>query len=301
MVDPSTGKARLIFGVENIPTVASLMAGTVYSGSTAVGGGTTASVLTLSGSTNVTKYGATATFNGTSISISASGKAQSNGNSSFAVAELYAYCNGVKTLALATAMVYFTNTVNYQNDIDTVVVPVTNSYLTDAGLYTFKLEVITEGDISFATAECTASSFAWSYTLQGVRRQQYGLDGMMFFYSDRHFHYTEGAGLDLRGPTNMPGVLLSGTVASSGGWASVWGAKQSSTTPYKNSTGRYTVYHTLGHSNYQVYASAHSANRSFHIVSKGSTNFIIEWRTIGSSPAVSDTAFDFEMVGNNYS
>lgn len=301
MVDPATGVARLIFGVENIPTIASLMSGTVYSGSTAVGGGTTSSILTLSGSTNVTKYGATARFNGTTISISASGKAQANGFSSFAVAELYAYCNGVKTLALATAMVYFTNSVNYQNDIDTVVVPVTSSYLTDAGTYTFKLEVITEGDISFATAECTASSFSWEYKLQGVRRQQYGLDGMMFFYSDRHFHYTEGAGLDLRGPTNIPGVLLSGSVGLNGGFNVVWGAKKhASSTAIRNALGQYTVYHSIGHSDYSVQITPETSGRAFYVPSanKGISSFVVYFTNLSGTAA--DANFSFQVSGRNY-
>lgn len=303
MVDPATGKSRLVFGVENIPTIATLLAGTVYSGSTAIGGGNTASILTLSGSTNVTKYGATATFNGTSISISASGKAQSNGFSSFAVAELYAYCNGVKTLALATAMVYFTNTVNYQNDLETVVVPVTSSYLTEAGTYTFKLEVITEGDIAWATAECTASSFAWSYTLQGVRRQQYGLDGMMFFYSDHHFHFTEGGGLDGRAlpdKWNAPGVLLSASVPSTGGFSNWWGAKKhASSTATKSSVGTYIVYHSVGHTNYQVNIVPHS-NRVCYVGTKTASQFTVYFYTNASSPSLSDTGFDFQIFGNNY-
>lgn len=300
MVDPATGVPRLIFGVENIPTIASLIAGTVYSGSTAVGGGTTSSVLTLSGSTNVTKYGATVTFNGTTISISASGRAQVNGLSSFAVAELYAYCNGVKTLMLASATVFFTNTVNYQNNLETVIVPVTNSYLTDAGLYTFKLEVITDGDISTATAECTASSFAWSYTLQGVRRQQYGLDGMMFFYSDQHLHYTEGNGLDLRGPTNMPGVLASGTINTDGSRVAntSWGAKNS-TANATGASGTYTVpLINMSHANYQVQITPYAASRLWYVSAKTTSSFtVVITNTSGTATA---TKFDYTVIGNNY-
>jgi hypothetical protein len=134
-----------------------------------------------------------------------------------------------------------------------------------------------------------------------IKRQQYGKDGMMSFYSNHHFHFTESKGLDIRGATNIPGVLLSGTVSNTGSITSVWGAKKSTSAPTRNSTGKYTVYHTVGHSNYQVFASSRSASRSYHIVSKANTNFVVEWRTIGSSPALIDTTFDFQIVGNNYS
>lgn len=147
------------------------------------------------------------------------------------------------------------------------------------------------------------STFSWQL-LKDIRRFEFGLDGFMDWYQYAHLHFTESGGLDGQAPPdkwNAPGILLSATVASGGGQNAVWGAKQSSTSPYKNSTGRYTVYHTIGHTNYQVYASAHSANRSHYIVSKGTTNFVIEWRTIGSSPALVDTTFDVEVIGNNYS
>ena len=101
---------------------------------------------------------------------------------------------------------------------------------------------------------------------------------------------------------NAPGVLLSGSVGLNGGFTSWWGSKK---TPYhiqplKNSTGRYTVYHSVGHSNYQINATPASANKSCYIVSKETDNFVIEWRTIGSSPVLSDTNFDFQITGNNY-
>lgn len=299
MVDPATGMARLVFGIENIPTVSSLMSGTVYSGSTDIGSGSTNTVVTLSGNTSVSQAGAVATFNGTTITIDANGKAQTGGFSSFATAELNAYRNGIKALTLAAVDVYFTGT-SYQNSQSSAVVPSGTQYLPGTGTYTFKLEVIKEGDISSASATSTATNFAWSYTLQDVKRQQYGLNGMMFFYSNNHFHFTEGGGLDVRGTVNMPGVLLSGTVASGGGISYAWGAKQSASNPVNNSTGRYTVYHTVGHSNYQVFTTALTASKTCHIVSKSNTNFVVEWRSVGSTPALINTGFDFQIVGNNY-
>jgi len=50
--------------------------------------------------------------------------------------------------------------------------------------------------------------------------------------------------LNIGGKTNIPGVLLAGQVGTSGGFTSIWGAKQHSTNnANKNSTGQYMVYH----------------------------------------------------------
>lgn len=131
-----------------------------------------------------------------------------------------------------------------------------------------------------------------------------GNDGFFSYWGEENFvYYQKNSGFKAKLPAakwDVPGVLLSATVSSGGGWNAVWGAKAGGTAAQKNSTGRYTVYHTVGHANYQVYASAHSASRSHHIVSKGSSSFIIEWRSIGSSPALIDTTFDVQIVGNNY-
>jgi hypothetical protein len=100
---------------------------------------------------------------------------------------------------------------------------------------------------------------------------------------------------------DVPGLVFGANVAIGGGFTSWWGAKKHvSLTATKNSVGRYTVYHSIGHSDYQITATPTTANKSCHIVSQGDNNFVIEWRSIGSSPALSDTGFHFHITGNNY-
>lgn len=181
---------------------------------------------------------------------------------------------------------------------------VSESVIVPAGTYTVRLEFGVSVGVSGGMASVTPGTMSWSWSAAGVRQQQYGLDGMMFFYSNHHFHFTEGGGLDGRAlpdKWNTPGVLLSASVSISGGFSNWWGAKKhASSTAVKDSAGKYTVYHSIGHTNYQVTASSITANRSYHIVSRGTSSFVIEWRTIGSSPALIDTAFDFQITGNNY-
>lgn len=104
------------------------------------------------------------------------------------------------------------------------------------------------------------------------------------------------------GDFDMPGVLLRGTVESGGGSTSTanwWGPKKGIGVS-KTSTGRYVIVHSVEHANYTVTAASRTANRSYHIVSIDNTQFIIEWRTIGSSPTLIDTTFDFTISGQNF-
>lgn len=300
MIDPTSGKPRLMFTVYNLPLIADLMSGTVFSGSTNIGAGSTGTSQVLSGSTVVTKDGATATFNGTTINISASGQKPPSDPYSTVEATLWLRKNGMRWWTLAVVDLVFEEEDSLFKSRQVIASPSTIP-LGTYGAYTFELVIVKSGIITGEYATTSSSTFSWQFTEQNVRYQQYGLDGMMFFYSNHHFYFTEGKGLDIRGATNMPGMLLSATVNTNGGFLNSWGAKKhASSTAVRNSAGRYTVYHSVGHTNYQVSASPAVANRSHYIVSRGTTNFIIEWRSIGSSPALIDTAFDFQITGNNY-
>ena len=131
-------------------------------------------------------------------------------------------------------------------------------------------------------------------------------NGLMAFYDKNKFLYLDEKAmgntpfLSIMGVTDMPGVLLSATVASGGGWSNVWGSKQATAAPERNSAGRYTIYHTIGHAKFQISCGAYTENRSWKIVSKSANRVVVEWRTIGSSPALVDTTFDVTLTGNNY-
>lgn len=126
-------------------------------------------------------------------------------------------------------------------------------------------------------------------------------DGIYLIQNANNYMYMNPSGIEekTQTPPNRPGVLLSGTVKAAGGFDSVWGPKQHATSPIKNSAGRYTVYHSIGHQNYSVAASPHESGRSYHIVSKGNTSFVIMWSTVGGISSPTDTQFDFTISGNN--
>ena len=93
--------------------------------------------------------------------------------------------------------------------------------------------------------------------------------------------------MDVRGKTNMPGVLASGTVNTNGGLVKTWGAKVNYGEPI---TGGYRVYlKNMTHDSYSVQVTPHTAT-TFRISTKTSTYFEI----IGTGAA------DFVVFGSNY-
>lgn len=304
VIDPATGSVKLKFTTADLPAIADLVSGTNSQGSTAVGAGVASisSSQVVSGSTVVSKNGAIATFDGTHISLSARGVVQAGGMASFAEAVLYARQNGVRVQRLASVTIQFTNTV--YEDKSAEVLPVPFSFPLNAGTYTFELVVHTTGTISSGNAVTSASNLSWKHTVAGVKKQQYSKDGMMFFYSNRHFYFNELTGLDVKESDssrfNLPGVLFSGTVNMNGGFLGTWGAKKhASLSATRQSVGVYAVYHSIGHTNYFVNITP-SSNRTFYIGSKSTNYFIVYFYSTSSTPALSDTNFDFQITGNNY-
>ena len=289
ILDPSTGNARLVFDAMNIPTAADLVNNVSFSGSANIGSGSTSSSTVLPGSTNVTKDNAKAVFSGVTVGISAGGQIQPSGMSSYAAATLYARRNGVRALTLASAMIMFTeenNVIKYE----TVDRSAFNIPAIQAGNYTFELAIEKGGAISSANADVTTSVFSWEFVTQGIRQQQYGLDGMMFFYSDNHFHFTENGGLDLRGKTNMPGVLATGSSTSGGTHTRQWGAKANANSSVTPISGGFRVpLKDLNHNNYTVLITPHT-NTTFRIGTRTNTYFEI-YGTGG---------FDYVVIGKNY-
>lgn len=293
IIDKNTGAIKLKFSTSDLPAIADLIAGTNSSGSTPIGAGvaTNSSSQVVSGSTQISKNGATATFNGTYISINATGKVQTNGMASFAEAVLYARKDGVRLQRLATSIVYFTSGVYEERYEERLPVPF--NFITDAGLYTFELVVHTEGLVSSTTAITSSTNFSWKHTVAGVKQQLYAKDGMMFFYSNRHFYFNELTGLDVKESAynkfEMPGVLAAGSVDATGVQTNVWGAKSSPAGAGAISGGRSVPLANMKHSNYVVQITPHTA-----------TTFRVGTKTASSFQAIGTGGFDYVVIGNNY-
>ena len=180
-----------------------------------------------------------------------------------------------------------------------------HSWIVNAGTYKVRLRLSKFGGVAYADTSFNDSNLSWSWNADNFRQQLYALNGMMFAYSDRHHYFSEQHGMDGRAPAdkwNVPGVLLSATVALAGGFSNWWGAKKhASNTAVKvaSTSGTYDIYHSIGHTNYQVSLTPHS-NRTFCVGVKDIDKVRVYFYTNAATPVLSDTAFDVQITGNNY-
>jgi len=295
IVDPTTGKEKIVFSATNIPTLADLLALTDFSGTqnaSAFSNITPSTPITIATVYGV-KAGSKITYSANSLMVTANSTYSANPSigTTFRIDLMRngSYYNSIRSIFIQAA--------GGSHSISTSI----NYLITGVpeGYYSVKFSIETSANTLSASADISSSVLHWEFRQAGVRWFQFGKNGMMAFFSDNHAHFTEEEGFDLKGKTNMPGVLLSASVSLSGGFANWWGAKKHATnTATRNSTGVYTVYHSVGHTEYQVSVTP-SLHRTFYIASKTSTSFRVYMYSVGTS-ALSDSSFDFQIFGKNY-
>lgn len=170
----------------------------------------------------------------------------------------------------------------------------------EAGTYRVEIHRVAINMDNFIAGLSGRSTLSWSF-IKDIRRFEFARNGFMAFYQNNHMYFSETGGLDVRGAMNIPGVLLAGEVGYTGGFTSSWGAKKHvSSTAVKITTGQYRVYHSIGHTDYQIQITPTTANRTAYIYSKANDNFVVYFYSVGSSPSLSDTGFHFSITGRNY-
>lgn len=98
--------------------------------------------------------------------------------------------------------------------------------------------------------------------------------------------------------TDFPGVLLAGSVYRPGGGSKIWGAKGSGRRPSKDSVGRYTVYHTVGNTNYTVLVTPIDTEKTFHLISVTPEYFQVAFRD-SATGQYADSQFHYVVIGEN--
>ena len=280
MVDPATGQPRLVFGTLAIPDIERLMNGNIDQNSVNnIAVESSVAEYTLPRTITANSDGTRITFVATSFRFFAD-----HGISfSSSKASIELYHNGNYYASIVDIILSGDNALN---DTTHDIQKTFNSC--PAGTYSIKIKL----DLRYATegrAWLSSSTLSCYFAPSGIRHFQFGTNGMMAFYSNEHFHFTENRGLDVRGKTNMPGVLAAGSVVSNGGQANVWGAKSNpiGATPI---TGGFRVpLNNMGHNQYVVQITPHT-NTTFRVGTKTSTYFEV-YGTGG---------FDYVVIGKNY-
>lgn len=290
VLDKATGKIKFIINSQNIPSVAELMGGTAFgetkNNSSVLG---ISADTTLSETISVTKNNSNITFTATSLSLSAVL------DDSRCTVSLKLYKDGAYYNDIANVTISGSGAMS--DSLGSIARTFTGCPI---GTYSVRIMFSQSGLVLDKSASLSASVLKWDFTQSGVRYFQLGLNGLMAYYSDNHFHYTETGGLDVRGATNAPGILASGTINTDGSRVAntSWGAKNS-TANATGTSGTYTVpLINMSHANYQVQITPYAASRLWYVSAKTTTSFtVVITNTSGTATA---TKFDYTVIGNNY-
>lgn len=103
-------------------------------------------------------------------------------------------------------------------------------------------------------------------------------------------------GIKARGGFDVPGLRAAGSVNSAGNYSNLYGKASSSV---RNGTGVFTVYHSLGHTEYSVNLTLYNTNaqRTAVVTNKQATSFSV--RIVNpNTNAVTDSAFEFSVYAS---
>ncbi|MCE5320097.1 MAG: carbohydrate binding domain-containing protein [Bacteroidales bacterium] len=209
---------------------------------------------------------------------------------------LYKYEGGVYSVEQNVASLYLLRDVT-GSDSDTIAVDET--YTLPKGTYYLRAEYYINtsegshdsGFVSASNLQMVASGASGNQTMI------FGSNGFVRVKDGNNFTYMSDEYMAHRGPSDMPGVRGSGSVSSGGSFLNGFGK---ATNSVKNSTGLYTISHSMGHANYSVNLSLVTSNAQLNAVVtlKDDTSFDV--RIVNaSSNTLADSAFDFSIYANS--
>ena len=175
----------------------------------------------------------------------------------------------------------------------------TNLSISTAGTYTVYLQIDVSVVIDEGYEDVTvnyAVSNSYVRYIESVEKSFIGKDGLFsYFSSSEYMHFKKTQGLKVKGATDLPGVLVAGSMSSAGSVTKEWGAKYTSGS--RSTTGVYKIDHSIGHTNYSVQVTSLTSARLAYIGSKNNNYVLINMTN--TSGTLTDTAFDFLIIGSN--
>lgn len=280
LTDPDTHAVRLVFSEFDIPLIADLVSGANDGGSESNAAQSNITVgYLLQNAITVGKNNSSIAFSASQFTVNANIANMMD----YITVNVYLRKNGVNFTTIKSVQLYGPGAKSENTSI---------TYGVDGvgtGTYDVFIEITKTNTLDTVSSYISASTLSWTYTQAGIRYFQFGVNGMMAFFSDNHWYFTETGGFDLKGKTNMPGVLAAGSSTSGGTQTNVWGAKSDSSGVTPISGGFRIPLKNMTHSNYVVQITPHT-NVTFRVSTKASTYFEI----LGSG------GFDYVVIGNNY-
>jgi len=298
---------RLLFTRSSIPTVDDIVSTSQYGDSTTNSNAiySTSGSTTLTNYITVTKDSSKLTFSGT-VSLEAELDISHGYTDGYASVEIILIKDGSTYVTLSS----IEEVLDEQHLSTSRSFTVNKELIVPAGVYKIQVKRTFANTHSAAGGMSGTSTLAWSF-VKDIRRFEFGLNGFMAWYTNNHMHFSENGGLDVRGKTDIPGLLAMGRVSSTGAQDTnkIWGAKAATDNCTKNGTGVFRVPHKVLHSKITGIAIPTSSN--YLIAQTGETAAYISGETLyngyveftitsRSSGANSDIGFNYYIYGNNY-
>jgi len=298
---------RLLFTRSSIPTVDDIVSTSQYGGSTTNSNAiySTSGSTTLTNYITVTKDSSKLTFSGT-VSLEAELDISHGYTDGYASVEIILIKDGSTYVTLSS----IEEVLDEQHLSTSRSFTVNKELIVPAGVYKIQVKRTFANTHSAAGGMSGTSTLAWSF-VKDIRRFEFGLNGFMAWYTNNHMHFSENGGLDVRGKTDIPGLLAMGRVSSTGAQDTnkIWGAKAATDNCTKNGTGVFRVPHKVLHSKITGIAIPTSSN--YLIAQTGETAAYISGETLyngyveftitsRSSGANSDIGFNYYIYGKNY-
>lgn len=245
--------------------------------------------------------------------IHAAGYSDSEGNtlaSSFVLMMLYRLDGSEYTLIRTLASVAGYDSTGITINVDT-------NFLLPAGSYVIRFEYSITSKLGHAASVSTANIVLNAKGSNSVAKQIFAKNGFARITNGFNYDYfsdevavmtrgenkylkmlSSGTFLEIKGSNLMSGIVGAGSVSSGGSLATFSFGKVTGAS--RNSTGAYTITHSIGNVNYFVNLNIVSTNGRLNaiITAKNNNNFTVSVYNSYTN-ALTDSAFDFEILMKN--
>jgi len=135
-------------------------------------------------------------------------------------------------------------------------------------------------------------------------KTELGSDGLLSFWgANNYMRYTQAGGLEIKGNTDVSGVLATGSLVG-GSHLNMWGAKKSNLDIEYIGAGIYRVHHAVGNQNYTVIVTTEpflSGDVYFPVISsvRNKQNESFDVYLMGDDTTRRNVNFDYTIFGSN--
>ncbi len=167
------------------------------------------------------------------------------------------------------------------------------------GKGTYRLRAIVDvvDDYYWGSAKFSNIKMKWKLDAAKFRKLVFGKDGFLGAFPNMVFHLSK-EGFVVKGKTDLPGTLASASCDKRGTQINHWGVYEQGD-GIRISTGRYRIYHNIGHNEYTVMCTPHYGYNAMSVQIGIKTGSYFEVYFFDKNGNLINTPFDYAIHGEN--